>query len=437
MQVSVEVLDGLERRITVELPAARIDDEVQKRLNDMSRRIRIDGFRPGKVPVKVVRNRFGEAVRGEVTSEVIRDSYLEALGSENLNAAGGPTIEATPAVDGDTFRYLAVVEVYPEFEVSGVESTRITRPTVAVEEADIDQMLERLRKQRTQWIDVDRAAQEGDRVTMDFVGSIDGEEFAGGKAEDTPIVLGSGAMVPGFETALQGLSAGDHKHIEITFQDDYTAEHLAGKSAVFEVDVKGVAEPRLPELNDEFAAEFDVSDGGMEALRGELRGNMEGELQRAIRGRLKQQVMDGLRGSNDFELPRVLIDQEIRNLAGQAGAVETDDDSVVEITSELRQRFEDDARRRVSLGLIIAELVKSAGIEVDQRRVNAQVESLASTYEHPDQVRDWYRQNQRAMDRVRAMVLEEQVVDWVLERAGVVDEPTSFDAVMNPQGDSQ
>jgi trigger factor len=446
MQVSIEILDGLQRRLTVELPAARIDEEVHKRLRKMSGRVRLRGFRPGKVPVKVVKGRFGKSVRDEVTNEVIRDSYIEALKQEQLKPAGGPVIDVSPVAEGEDLKYLATFEVFPELELASLESFEIRRPVAEITGQDIDNMLERLRKQRVTWSPVDRAAVEGDRVTMDFTGSMNGEEFEGGSGTDAAVVLGSRELVPGFEAGLEGMAPGERKIIKVTFPGDYHSGTLAGREADFTVSMKEVAEPQLPEVDEQFTQAFGVKEGGVETLRDELKRNMEGQLRRGIRAQMKQQVMQQLLTAHELVLPKALVDNELRNLAEQAGMLKKDESEPAEIGEEVRARFGDQARDRVKLGLIVQELVKTAGIEVDQRRVDAHIDMLASTYEQPDQLRGFYRTNSQAMETVRGTVMEEQVVDWVLERARVSEVPNSFEAALSPdlagssdldQGDNQ
>jgi trigger factor len=433
MQVSVEVLEGLERRMTVQVPAEKIDSEVQRRLQDLTQRVRLDGFRPGKVPMKVIKRRYGAAVREEVANELVQSTFFEALSQEKLRPAGGPDIDVTSAEEGGDYEYLATFEVYPEIEVAGVESVEVKRPVAQVVDADVDRMVEKLRKQRTIWNTTPRTAEDGDQVTIDFKGFLGDEVFEGGQGEDMPVVIGTDQLIPGFEDHLKGLAAGEEKSFSVTFPDTYPNHALAGRDARFEVTVKDVAEAELPPLDDDFAKSFGVDEGGTEKLRSELRDNMSRELDQAVRAQLKQQVMDGLLAANEVSLPTALVDREILNMSNQAEPAETDDHPQTTVTDDLRERYGAHASRRVSLGLIVAELVSANDIQPDQDEITARIDGIATTYQDPEQVRGWYRQNQQAMEGVRAMVLEDQVVAWVLERARISDEPTSFDAVMNPE----
>lgn len=430
MQVSVEELGGLGRRMTVELPAERVEAEIDKRLRNMSRRVRMDGFRPGKVPMKVVRRRYGGSVRHEVVSELLESSYREALGEQKLRPAGPPHIHADPPLEGQNLRFSAEFEVYPEFEVQGAEGISLVRPVASVTDADIDNMIETLRKQRSEWQEVERPAADGDQVHVDFIGRIDGEAFDGGTGEDVPVRIGTKSFIAGFEEGLIGLSAGGEKVLELSFPEDYQNTNLAGKQVSFEVKVRKVEEPRLPEVNDTFVASFGVQEGGVEALRSELRKNMERELGQAVRGRVKEQVMSALLEANPVDVPAALVDGELRHLAEQSGARAPDQEQPLEITDQIRERFEEPARKRVALGLIVGELVRAHNIEVDKDRMEAHIQSLCSTYEDPEAVARWYRESAQAQQLLRGQVLEDQVVDWVVDRGEVSEEALSFDDVI-------
>ncbi len=434
MQVSVELLDGLERRMTVQVPAQQIDGEVQKRLRDMSRRVRLDGFRPGKVPMKIVQKRYGEQVRADVVGDLLQSTYVEALKQEQLNPAGGPTIDAGPPAEGKDYEYRATFEVYPDVEVRGVEEFEIQRPVAEVTQQDVERMLEKLRKQRTIWNTVARPAATGDRVTVDFVGRIEGEEFAGGKSEDFAVILGAGMTIPEFESNLEGASTDDQRSFDATFPKDYNHSDLAGKTATFEVTVKDVAESTLPDLDDDFVKSFGVEDGRVESLKKQLKENMERELDQGIRGKVKDQVMECLLTHNEVAVPSALVDQEIRSLLRQSGAKLPDEQSFP-VTDAMRDHYGEEARRRVALGLLVGEIVKAHGLTPDEAEVNKYIEDLAGSYEQPDQVRTWYRQNPQALEGVRAMALENQVVDWVLATARVTEQSSSFAEIMNPGWD--
>lgn len=432
MQVSVEKLEGLERRLTVQVPAAKINDEVQSRLQDLSRRVRLDGFRPGKVPFKVVKRMYGSQVRQEVMGELLQSSFQDALTQEQLRPAGMPKFEPKQMGEGESLEYSATFEVFPEFEPQGAEGIKVERPVAEIADADINRMLETLRKQRRTWHDVERAAQTGDRVTINFEGTLDGESFPGGKGEQVPVVLGEGAMLEDFEKHLLGRSAGDEASFDLTFPETYPNKDLAGKTVQFTVNVGAVAEANLPEVNDEFAAGFDIEEGGVDALRAALRETMERELGEGIKNVVKRQIMQSLLDANsDISVPQSMVKEEIDNLARQAGLPEKTEQDAQALKARL---FEQEARRRVVLGLIVGRLVALHGIKLDNMRVYERIQTIASQYQEEDAKRllQMYQQNPQAMDSIRNAVIEDQMVDWLLERAEVTEKPSSFDEIMRP-----
>ncbi len=429
MQVSVESTSNIERVLTVQVPAERIDTEVAARLQRLKNQVRLDGFRPGKVPLKVVKQRYGNSVYSEVLGEVMQSSFEEAVTQEQLKPAGAPSIEPISVQPGEALEYKATFEVYPEIELADMSDVQITRPVVEIESADVDKMIEKLREQRRNWEPVERAAAEGDQVVIDFTGYIDGEAFEGGQGQDMPVVLGEGQMIPGFEEQLLGVKAGDEKSIEVTFPEDYHAEKLAGKAARFEIKVKAVNEARLPEIDDEFCKQFGVEEGGIERLREEIKANMERELNQAIKGKLKQQAMDALLEKHDVEVPKSLVKEEINRLKQQAAQSSGQQD----LSAMPDEIFEDEAKRRVSLGLIVGQVIKDHDLKLDQDRVEAALDELASSYEDSEQVKQYYRSNRDQMSMLEAMVLEEQVVDWVVSQAQVSEDKQSFDDLMNPK----
>lgn len=428
MQVSVESTSSLERKMTVEVPSERIDEEVEKRLKSLVGRVRIDGFRPGKVPFKVVKQRYGKGVYQEVLGEVLQSSFQEAVVQEKLHPAGSPNIEPKTLEEGKALEYTATFEIYPEIELKPVGELKITRPEAEIGDADIDAMIETLRKQRVNWVSAERASEEGDQITIDFEGKLDGEPFDGGKGEGMAVVLGQGRLIEDFERQLSGLSVGDEKTLDVTFPDDYASEALAGKQTQFDVVVKKVEAPELPEVDDDFIKLFGVEEGGVEAFRAEVRANMQREMDQAIKARVKNQVMDGLFELHAIDIPNALITEEISRLRQQAMSSMGQNDAA----RFPDQLFEAEAKKRVSLGLIIGEIVKSKDIELDQAKVEAMIQEFASTYEDPQQVVAYYKGNAQARAGVEAMVLEEQVVDWVLENATLTSENTDFDSLMNP-----
>lgn len=428
MQVSVESGSGLERRVRIQIEAAEIESEIEKRLVKVGRRARIKGFRPGKAPLKVLRQQYGPQVRQEVLSEVMQSSYNQAINQEQLRPAGSARIEPHNTEQGQDLDFTAVIEVYPEFEVADVSRLKIERPVADITEKDVDAMIENLRKQRAEWIEAARGGQDGDRVTVTFRGTIDGEVFDGGVGEDMPVILGAGETIPDFEQGLVGLKAGDEKVIDVRFPDDYPVAKVAGKDAKFEVSVARVEDQHLPELDDEFFKIFGVKDGGIEAFRTEVRANMQRELDRTVRSRLKQNVMERLREANEVELPQALVAQEIHSMQHDAARR-------MGITDHSRlppkEPFEEQARMRVALGLIINQLIRQEKIEPDPQRVDARIDEMSAEHEEAEKVAQYYRSNPELKAQVEMMVLEDQVVDWLLERTNIKDAKTSFSKLMN------
>ena len=429
MQVSVESTSALERRMTIGVPAERIETEVTKRLQQTARRAKVPGFRPGKVPMNVIRQRYEDAARQEALGDLIQATFYEAIVEQKLNPAGAPAVEPKVFEKGKDLEYVATFEVFPEIKLAGFDGIAIERLQADVTDADLDNMLEILRKQNTRFEAVERAAENGDQLNIDFVGKIDGEAFAGGSAKGTPLVLGSGRMIPGFEEALVGVKAGEERVINPTFPADYQNLDLAGKTAEFTVTVNSVSAPQLPELNDDFFALFGIKEGGLEGFRTEVRKNMERELRQAIKSKVKNQVMEGLLAANPVEVPKALIGNEVNRLRVQAvqqfgGNIKPD-----QLPAEL---FEEQAKRRVVLGLIVAEVVKQGELKADEARVRELIEEMASAYQEPQQVVAWYYKNAQQLDEVRSVVLEEQVVDTVLQKANVTDKQVSYEEAVKP-----
>ncbi|MFP4147428.1 MAG: trigger factor [Halorhodospira sp.] len=427
MQVSVETTEGLGRRMKVQVPAERVEQEVDRRLKDLSGRVKMDGFRPGKVPLKVVRKQYGAQVRSEVLSEVVQQTYSEALEQESLRPAGSPHIEPRQTEAGQDLEYEATFDILPEVEVQGVEQIRVERPQVEITEEDVDNVLERLRKQHADYESVDRPAQREDRVTIDFHGTVDGEEFSGNRAEDAPLILGGDQLPEAFEQALQGAQAGQTLTVEYTFPEQLGDAELAGKTAVFQVAVKQVEAPRLPELDDGFAARLGMVEGGVERLREAVRSNLEHERDQAVRQRLKRQVLDQLADLNELELPKSLIDGEIQALREQSGG-----DQEGALPESDRAAYEELARRRVKLGLLVNELVRSQEIQLDRERMMSQLrEMAASSGQDPSEALQQIAQDRQMMQGLEASVIEEQVVDWLLEQVQAEDKTLSFDELVN------
>ncbi|HEX7964109.1 MAG TPA: trigger factor [Gammaproteobacteria bacterium] len=430
MQVSLEKSDGLERRMKVQVPAERVERETEDRLKSLSKRAKVDGFRPGKVPFKVVKQRFGEQIRSEVVTDLLQSSFNEALAQQKLNPAGGPRIDSIDAAPGKDLKFTAVFEVYPEIKLKGVEGIKVERPVAEVAKEDIDAMVDNLRHQRATWEAVERAAKDGDRVLIDFEGSVDGVPFPGGKGERVPVVLGEKRMLPDFEQGLQGIKSGESREFGVKFPADYHAKELAGKQAQFKASAHEVEGQVLPALDDEFCKAFGISEGGIEKLRSEVADNMKRELDETIRRKLKDQALEALLKANKLDLPKSLVDEEIERLRH---------DALVRIgvrdakkASELpRELFEEQAVKRVSLGLLVGEVINQQRLTVDPKRVDERLQRMAGEYSTPAEAVRSFRANQDIMRQVETLVLEEQAVDWLLGQASVTDKPTTFKALMN------
>ncbi len=428
MMVSVETLKGLERRIQVSVPATRVRAQVDARLLKVSRTARIKGFRPGKAPIHVVRKFYGPQVRDEVVSDLIRETFAEALRQEKLQPAGGPRIEPQKTEQPDDLRYTATFEVYPQFELKSAASIGLTRPTATVTDGDLDVMIESLRKQRPDWIEAARGCQDGDRITLDFEGRIGGEAFDGGKSENLLIVLGAGRLLPDFENGIRGAAAGENREFDLRFPDQYQARNLAGKTASFQATVRKVEEPRLPEVNAAFCEAFGVTEGGIDALRTEVRENMARELAQSVQTRLKSQVMEQLLTANPIAVPNALVESEIRDMQ-----MEMLRRSGARDPRQLppRESFEQAARRRVALGLLLNEVIRQAGIQPDATQVQTRLDEIVAGFSDPDEARRQYLQNEAATRQLQMSVLEDQAVAWVISVAQVTDQPSTFKEIMN------
>ncbi|MBT2968642.1 MAG: trigger factor [gamma proteobacterium symbiont of Ctena orbiculata] len=428
MQVSVESGEGLERRVTVELPAEQIEAEVTKRLQQIGRTAKLDGFRPGKVPMKLLRRNYGGQVLQEVYGQMIETSYQEAIQQEKLQPAGMPKIEPKEASEEGLFSYVATLEVMPEIELVKLAG-EIKRPITEISAEDIEDMIGKLRKQRATWSGVDRAAAEGDQVKISFKGLVDGEAFEGGSAENVDLVLGSKRMIEGFESGLVGMVKEEKRSIDLKFPEDYRVEELAGKPVTFEVEVSEISEEVLPPVDDDFAKEFGASEG-VEKLKEDIRENMERELSQRVQARIKSQAMDLVYEQNQIDVPKALVEEEIEALSKQAREQMGANTGSFELP---RDMFEEQAKRRVSLGLLIGEIIKQNGIQVDNDRVRKTIEEYAASYEQPDEVVKFYYGNQQQLASVQNIVLEDQVVDWIMEQVEVVDDQTTF-AALTEQG---
>jgi len=433
MQVSLETTQGLERRLTITVEAANVDTEVKNRLRQLSKTQRIDGFRPGKVPVAVIQKRYGAAVRQEVAGELMQRQYFDAVMAEKLNPAGMPQLSVVKNEDGSDLEFTATFEVYPEIEVANLDKITVEQPVVDVTEKDLEEMLVTLQKQHATYKEVKRKSKKSDRVTIDFSGSIDGEEFEGGKAEDFTLNLNEERMIPGFEKQIIGQKAGEEFSIEVTFPEDYHAENLKGKAAVFAINLKTVEDQVLPELTDEFAEKFGVTEGGIDALKADVRKNMERELSQNVKNEVKQQVIDGLVEVNDVEIPAALIKGEVdvlRQQAMQRFGGQVDPANMPQLPDEL---FEEQAKRRVTVGLLLGEVIKANKLEADEARVKDMIESMASAYEDPSEVVAHYAGDEKLSAQMKDLALEDQAIDFILAQAKVTDKKKKFSDMIKQQ----
>lgn len=429
MQVSIETTSGLERRLTVGVPAERIETEVDSRLQKAAGNVRLPGFRPGKVPMKVMRQRFGPGVRQEVLGEVMSQTFQEAVVQEKLRPAGQPSIEPKSLEAGKDLEYIATFEVFPEVDVVEIKDFDVEKPVADVSEQDVDDIIEVFRKQQGSFESVERAAAEGDKVNIDYAGTRDGEAFEGGSAEGSDLELGSGRMIPGFEDGVVGMVAGEEKTLQLNFPDDYHNEELKGAAVEFVVKVNAVQEMVPAELNQELFAKYGVEEGDLDTFRTEIKQNMARELKNAVEGKVKQQVMDALAAAHEsLEVPRALVAREIDTMRNQmfqqfGGAAGKDMDLKSMLPDEM---FEENAGKRVKLGLVLAELVSKLELKVDADKVRAAVEEMASTYEDPEEVINWYYSNQEQLSAVESKVLEDQMVEKLLANAHIVEKQCSY-----------
>ena len=431
MQVSVENTGKLERRMQVQVPAERVSEEIATRLKQLSRTARLNGFRPGKAPLTVIRQQFGPQVHREVIGELLQSSFSEAVTQNQLTPAGSPRIEPQSVGEGQDLTYVATFEVFPEVVLHPIDSLELERTTAEVTESDVDAMIERLRKQQMKFTAVTRAAAGGDRATVDFEGSIDGVPFAGGKGENIPIVLGESRMLPQLEQGLIGAAPGEQRIIDVDFPADYRATELAGKRASFKVDVKTVEEPSLPELDEEFCKAFGVTEGGIDKLREDVAANMRRELDQTLRNRNKTAVMEKLYQTNPIDVPNALLESQIRDMQiegmRRAGAKDASQ-------APPREPLVEPARRRVALGLLFNDIIRREHIVLDPARSNARLDEMVGAYGDGAALKRAYLQNADAMRQVESLALEDQVVDWVLAHAKVQEKGATFKELMNFEG---
>ena len=432
MQVSVETMGGLERRLKISVEAESFESEITTKLKETSRRIKLPGFRPGKVPLKEVRRRFGPAVRAEVAQEIMQSSYMDAVNQEELSPAGAPELDIVNIDLGADLEFTATFEIFPSIEIADLSGVKIKQPVAEVQTEDLETMISRLQEQRKEWIDLDQGSksEQGHRITVDFIGKMDGEEFEGGTGQEVQIELGSGQMIEDLEKGLIGLSAGESVTIPVTFPDDYQAENLKGKAAEFEVSVKKLEEPKIPPLDESFFKLFGVDGDDVEAFRAKIRENMENEVDQSSKGQVKRQVMDRLFELHDFSTPKALIERECDVLRDQMMQqlqmpVKPDTDP---LPSEL---FKDEAEKRVRVGLIINEIVSAENLSADSDKVRERIETIAQPYDQPEQIINFYYGNEQQLQQVEMAVLEDTVIDHVLAQVNVEKLSSSYDDVVS------
>jgi trigger factor len=431
MQVSVEKTSELSRKMTVSIPDAVVQEKMETRFKTLAREVKVDGFRPGKVPTSMVKKLYGERVRNEVTGDLIQSTYFEALQKQELVPAGHPHIQ--PAEKEEGFEYVAEFEVYPEISLDGVSQLQIARPSATVSESDVDNMVEKLRQQKKTWRDVERASQAGDQVTIHFSGVSEGENFTDGKVENYKVEIGGQQMIPGFEDELKGLAIGASKTFSVTFPEKYNSEKLAGKAAEFEIEMIKIEEPLLPELDAEFIKAYGVEAGDVVSFRADVKANMERELVQGLKNKLKNAVMDALYENVVITTPNALIDQEIQSMMQPYAERAKKMRLKLEDLQLPRDMFETQAKRRVALGLILGEIIQKNDIKIDADKVRSVIEDMAKSYEKPEDVVNWYYADKNRLNDVQQMVLEDQAVDWVVSQAKITDETVGFSDVMEKQ----
>ncbi|MEA5444565.1 trigger factor [Gammaproteobacteria bacterium AB-CW1] len=430
MQVSVESDGGLKRRMKVQVPAERIDKEVDNRLRSLGKKAKLPGFRPGKVPFKVMRQQYGEQVRAEVVNEVVRETWSEALEKEALRPAGGPEISSLDSEPGKELEYEAAFEIYPEIELKSLEGESIERPKVEITDEDVDAMLENLQRQHGEWKPVERAAADGDQVRIDFEGKVDGEPFEGGSAEGVEVELGAGRLLADFEKGLKGVEAGQELEVKVKFPKDYGSEEVAGKKGVFQVKVHEVKALELPELDDSFCERFGITEGGVDKLREEVRNNMDAELEQTVRGNVREQVLEKLLAKNEIDVPTAMVDQEIQSLRQdtmQRMGV-SDPDKAPDMPDEM---FRDQAERRVRVGLLMGEVIRKHELKPDEAHIDKVLERVTAGQENADELARQYKANPQAMQQLQTMALEEQVIEKLMGELEIKEVEKPFREVMN------
>ena len=427
MQVTVESIGTLERRMRVELPAERIEQEVNTRLKSVGRTAKLKGFRPGKVPPKIVKQRYGKQIRQEVVSELMQKSYTDAVMQENLTPAGGPKIEPEATKDDKSFAYVATFEIMPDVELKDLDKLTIERPEVTIDDSDLDEMLQKLRRQKATWETVERVSADGDRVIVDFTGTLKGEEFEGSKGTEVPVVLGQGQMLPDFEKALFGIKAGDEKSFKVKFPKDYHAEDLACKKVDFAINTHRVEEEILPDVDDTLAEAFEVKEGGIEQFMKDVRENMTRESETKVKNDVRERVMAALIEANPIDIPQTLKQQEMYSLQHETmqrmGIEDHDQAPAIE-------NFEEMAEKRVRLSLLVTQLINDQKLTVDESKVRARVEEMCASYENAEDMVEMYMSNPEIVQQIQPLVLEQQAIDWILENGKTITKKVSFSEFM-------
>lgn len=432
MQVSVESKNGLERKITVSVPAEKIETEIQKRLQSLTMKAKIQGFRPGKVPLSVVKRTYGAQVQQEVEGEILQSTFYEAVTQEKLKLANAPQMDLKARVQGQAFEYSATFEVYPEITLASFEGVEIEKSVAEITDTDVDSVIERLRTQKVEWKVADRASKHGDKLTIDFQGFMDDKPFEGGEGKAVPIELGSKRMIEGFEAQLEGVKSGESRTLDLTFPENYQSIELAGKPVKFEVTVITVEEPMLPEVNEEFIKGIGIVAGTEEALRKDVKDSMVKELDEKIKSKLKQCVMDKLLEINETEVPNSLIDKEIEVLKTRSGLTPEQMSSLKSGPDVLSSSLEKEARRRVTLGLVLSETVKQNNIKAEPKKIRELVENIAAGYDKPHEVVQYYYSDNKRLAEVESIALENKTVEWITAQVTLKDVKTTFDALMKP-----
>ena len=436
MQTSVEKISAIGRKLSVVVPAEQIESAIQGRLKQLSKQVKVQGFRPGKVPMKIVEQQYRGTATNDVLGDLIQSSLHEALQKEDITPAAQPDVVPESMKKGEDFTYVANFDVYPEFAKKDLKGVKVTKPESEVVDADVEKVVENMRKQQVTWTEVKRKAKKGDRIIIDFAGAVDGEAFDGGSSEDDPVIIGEGQMLPDFETGVIGMKGGDSKDIEVNFPDDYH-ENLAGKTAVFKIDAKSVSEAQLPEIDEEFVKSFGIESGEVEEMMAEVRKNLDTNLESTLTSTLRQNTFDALLKQNDVELPKKMVVEEVGRI------MEEEKNKMLQqgLDAKMLENFPDpefetlrpQAEKRVELGLLMMEIIRENDIKPDDPRVKARVETMAAAYQDPAEFVEYYMNNQQALAQVQSIVLEEQVVDYLIENADVTVEKVEAATLLNMQ----